>query len=496
MRIRTAHRITACFVTSWVALFAGCAPYGGNHSLPIGYGPNGGGVGYPQIGQPQRGNLPVNFPGNNPPIIWNPGTPVSIPNNPLPVTPQPPNDPVVLKPVPPPVDPANNSNPTIPVNYPSPAPNTPSLPTLPNSPDVTAKWKPWPLPPQSAGVAQNAASKGQIATALAKGLPHGAAMLPDSEAAGNDAAGKTPDSDRRADGTSATPEEDLKYQGGNLIQNMEYVNLYVGGESAGWKLDEVAKIDSHLEAALTDENLNNVLRQYFENKPIGTVARPSHPLVGFKPSTVSRGDIQHYLTYLADQGYLNSYDMNNTIFNFLLPPGTILTDDDAAVNAAYAGADRLKNPLVSTEASDSTGGLGGYHGSIIHKNKKHYYSVEVYSERRADGTANGIPVLDESWKNMCATLYHEICEFRTDPDVEDAIRNPYDPSSSRFLGWTSDAGEEIGDFPLHAGIRLKEIVKEVPLANGQGMVPIQLNYSNFDHGPGEPSPTLHRPAAR
>ena len=39
-------------------------------------------------------------------------------------------------------------------------------------------------------------------------------------------------------------------------------------------------------------------------------------------------------------------------------------------------------------------------------------------------------------------------EVRTDPDVEDAIRARDDPNAIQFLGWTSQQGEECGDFPV------------------------------------------------
>ena len=502
MRFRTPHRVTACFFAATVFVASGCAPYGNRYS-PIGYGPTGG-PGYPQTGYPQPGSpggyLPVNYPGGNPPIVWNPGSPS--PTTPFPGNPWPPETPVVLKPVPnptpepsptptpTPTNPTTPTTPTIPVSNPIPVPTTPPA-------DVTAKWVPWPLPQQRAAIAQNKKVENQVAAAQARGLPHTAATYPESPAAEKYEAAATdaPDSERRVNGTNSTPAQDLRYRGGKTIQNMSYVNLYVGGEAAGWKLDEVEKIDTSLEAALTDTNLNYVLMQYFNNQPIVTTARPSHPLVGYRPAVVSRGDIQHYISNLADQGYLNSYDLPNTIFNFLLPPGTILNDEDQPANAAYTGADRLSKPIIeSDEAGDSTGGLGGYHGSLHHKNRTLYYSVEVYSERRADGFTNGIPVFPEPWKNLCATLYHEICEYRTDPDVEDAIRDPYNPASERFLGWTSDAGEEIGDYPLHAGVTLKDIVTEVPLANGKGTVPVQFNYSNAAHGPEGPV-TAPLPAA-
>ncbi len=49
-----------------------------------------------------------------------------------------------------------------------------------------------------------------------------------------------------------------------------------------------------------------------------------------------------------------------------------------------------------------------------------------------------------------ATFYHELQEARTDPDVEGM---------------------------------LTKVFKEVPLADGSGTVPVQLQYSNAVHGP-------------
>ena len=61
-----------------------------------------------------------------------------------------------------------------------------------------------------------------------------------------------------------------------------------------------------------------------------------------------------------------------------------------------------------------------------------YYAVAVYAER-----GNGIDAFDAPWKNICAILYHELCEVRTDPDVEDAIRAGHDPHALDLLGWYS-----------------------------------------------------------
>src|SRR5205814_4913500 len=66
-----------------------------------------------------------------------------------------------------------------------------------------------------------------------------------------------------------------------------------------------------------------------------------------------------------------------------------------------------------------------------------YYAVGVYAEG-----ANGIVAFDAPWKNVCATFYHELCEARTDPDIEDAIRAGNTPRANDFVGWYSPRSEE------------------------------------------------------
>ena len=83
---------------------------------------------------------------------------------------------------------------------------------------------------------------------------------------------------------------------------------------------------------------------------------------------------------------------------------------------------------------------------------------------------------------MAATFYHELQEARTDPDVEDAIRT----NNEHFIGWNSEQGEEIGDFPVFEADPLQEVFKEVPLVAG-GTAPMQLLYSNRVNGPEDPT---------
>jgi hypothetical protein len=147
---------------------------------------------------------------------------------------------------------------------------------------------------------------------------------------------------------------------------------------------------------------------------------------------------------------------------------------------------------VEDEAS-SLQGLGGYHGSVHPaRTVTIYYSFGVFSERRPNGSDNGIVAFDQPWKNIVATFYHELNEARTDPDVEDAIRARNSPRVLRFLGWTSQEGEECGDFPItEAAPDLSLVMKEVSLTNGEGRVPVQFQYSNAVQGPEGPMPQPH-----
>lgn len=151
-----------------------------------------------------------------------------------------------------------------------------------------------------------------------------------------------------------------------------------------------------------------------------------------------------------------------------------------------------REPLVAEEEADSLNGLGGYHGSIHVDNGRNgqtiYYSVNAYAERMDNGRTNGIVVFDEPWKNIAFVLYHELNEARTDPDVDDGNNE----RREELLGWTSERGDECGDFPITEAFRSgnpRLIIKEVEIDGN--LVPIQLQYSNFVHGPEGPIPNPH-----
>jgi len=305
-----------------------------------------------------------------------------------------------------------------------------------------------------------------------------------------------PGAEVRAPGLRPTPRHDLIFHGGKTIANLAFANFFVGG-AAAWSPGDIQAIDTGLAGAMTDAHLNNVMAQYY---PAGTnvtsIFKGSQVLAGPPPATVSQGDIEGLVQQLFRSGALSSFDLANTVFNFMLPSRTILNTDTAPTGGAISprvetGKAMAKQNPIPHEEEDSTEGLGGYHGSVHIGGQTLYYAVGVFSETLADGTENGIPVFDRPAKNVIATFYHELNEARTDPDVEDAILAGNDPNAVQFLGWTSAQGEECGDFPVFEANPLTKVFKEVPLTAGGGTVPVQFQYSNAVHGPEGPIPQPH-----
>ncbi len=297
-----------------------------------------------------------------------------------------------------------------------------------------------------------------------------------------------------APGIQPSRPHDLIFHGGKTIKDLDFANFYVGADA--WPMGEMTDIDRALAAAMSDTNLNNVMVQYFKG-PITSTFKGSTALSGPAPTIVSQGDVEALVGSLASQGQFDQFDAGATVFNFLLPPGTVLNADPGTSGGLEHGTARAaakRGPIPKDDEDDSLHGLGGYHGSVhLPNGKTMYYAVGAYSERRADGTENGIAVFDKSWKNVVATFYHELNEARTDADVADAIRAGNDPGGVKFLGWTSRQGEECGDFPVfEAGGDLTKVFQEVSLTAGGGTVPVQFEYSNAVHGPEGPIPTAHQ----
>jgi hypothetical protein len=303
----------------------------------------------------------------------------------------------------------------------------------------------------------------------------------------------------RAAGFPAEPGVNLHFFGGKTIERLTFTHVYLGGKAA-WSPDDVQKIDSALPAAMSDPHLNNVIAQYYLDEKSTTAFKPSRILEGALPQRVYRDTIETLLATLDEANGLSGFDLASSVFCFMLPRGVVLVDGNSTGHQERHDDDEQPkhNPALGErdEAADSKHGLGGYHGSLHAKRGAKtdtvYYAVGVYSEG-----ANGIVAFDAPWKSVCATFYHELCEARTDPDVEDAIRAGDTPAANKFLGWYSNKGGEIGDIPMEeAGADLGAVMREVPLSNGSGTVPIQLMWSNAVAGPEGPIATKHKPASR
>ena len=274
------------------------------------------------------------------------------------------------------------------------------------------------------------------------------------------------------------PRRDLNLhdKGGPIIRDLTYTTFFVGG-SAAWDPQDIHNIDDRLSAAMSDRLLNNVLLQYFRGaSQITTNFRPSNVLTGEPPASMSQTDVEQVLTSLGTAGQLTGFDFANTVFNFMLPRGSVLTIDDGSPDKAPGRASG-----DTDDASSSLEGLGGFHGSVELAGQMVFYAVGVFSEGN-----NGIVAFDQSWKNVVATFYHELNEARTDAGVE--IDN---------VAWVNNEqpSEEIGDIPMTlAGNDLSKVMKEVKLADGS-TAPIQLMWSNAVAGPEGPIAKPHPPTA-
>jgi hypothetical protein len=278
----------------------------------------------------------------------------------------------------------------------------------------------------------------------------------------------------RVAGFPADPTLNLERFAGRTIEQLTFTNVYLGGAVA-WRSDDIQQIDWALPAAMQDSHLNNVLAQYFPDGKPTAAFKPSRVLEESIPERVYRDTIESIVASLDQSGTLAGFELASSVFCLLLPEGVVLVD---GVSTGPSGV-------------DSKHGLGGYHGSIHAKHGSKtetvYYAVCAYSD-----ALNGISVFPDPWKNTCAVFYHELCEARTDPDVEDAIRAGNSSHANDFLGWYSPQGGEIGDIPLEeAGGNLKSIMREVKLAAGSKTVPVQFMWSNAVASPEGPIARKH-----
>jgi hypothetical protein len=278
-----------------------------------------------------------------------------------------------------------------------------------------------------------------------------------------------------AAGFDPRPDLDLTYRGGRTIRDLVFINCYLGGAKA-WAQTDRTNIDKALSLAMSDADLEQVIGQYY-SKPISSRALKSKVVGGAVGKRFFKDQAEARVAALHAAGVLGSADPKSSVINLMLPRGVVLVDGNSDGSEEKTDP-HARSVLVDDEQVDSKHGLGGFHGSIHANGTTVYYAIGVYSEGQ-----NGIVAFDQPWKNVVATFYHELCEARTDPDVEDVIRT----GNEKQLGWYSDKGGEIGDIPMSlAGAHLERVMVEAPLAKG-GTAPVQLEWSNHVHGPEGPN---------
>jgi len=297
-----------------------------------------------------------------------------------------------------------------------------------------------------------------------------------------------------SEGFREIPAWDLTDHGGRKITDLVFVNRYLGGQEA-WDTDDIKEIDAALEAAMTDPRLQSVIAQYYPGE-ISSRMLDSDVLAEPAPKRFFKDQAEKLAARLFQDGALGDSDPGESVINLMLPRGVVLVDGFSPQFRPPAGEEeeheRRQQALIKLDDdadSDSENGLAGFHGSVhLRHNGRNvtvYYAVGVFSQV-VNGVRNGIPVFNgpDAWKNVVATFYHELNEARTDPDVEDAARS----NDFSKLGWYSlDGRGEIGDLPINEleaqGRDIKTVFKEVPLTDGAGKVPVQLQWSNAVHAP-------------
>jgi hypothetical protein len=265
-----------------------------------------------------------------------------------------------------------------------------------------------------------------------------------------------------APGVSASPKDDLVFRGGKTLPQMGFQNIYLG-RASDFAAGDVQSIDDAITRLMRDEQLKNIIQQYFPGKQLAYDVAPSVVLDENRRNEMDEPDVQNKIIDIFDRNLILGTDHDRTVFNLVLAPDTVLKLD----------------------GSSSERGLGGYHGSVHFsrngQSRTLYYSANVYSAVRS-GKRNGIPFFTAPWKNVVCTLYHELVESQTDPDVGDAIRE----NDLRFIGFNSNRGQEIGDQPISAN-SLDRVFKEVLTLPGPRPTPVQFMYSNAVHGAEGPS---------
>ena len=167
-----------------------------------------------------------------------------------------------------------------------------------------------------------------------------------------------------APGVTASPQDDLVFRGGKVLPQMGFQNVYLG-RSSDFAPGDAESIDDAITRVIRDEQLQDIIEQYFPGKTLSYDIAELVFLEEARPNQMDEPDVQNKVIELFDRDVILDTDLDRTCFNLVLPPDTILKLD----------------------GSSSLAGLGGYHGSVHFfrggQKRTLYYSANVYSAIRA-----------------------------------------------------------------------------------------------------------------
>ncbi len=207
----------------------------------------------------------------------------------------------------------------------------------------------------------------------------------------------------------------LVYWGGRVLTQPKVVNVFIGDY---WKTPAGEGDAAHMNgfaASFGKSAMFDLLSpQYGVGRPDfgGSVVVPG------TPARMTKEDIEAAVKNALAAGGLPTDP--ETVYSVQLPPNTVLAEG----------------------TTDSTQGLGGFHGSYLDANNKPvYYCAIAYAD--AEGK-NGINFSPNPRDNNTITLSHELVEAITDPDVAQA-------KEYSDLGYMDPRGGEIGDLAVNDG---------------------------------------------
>jgi len=235
-----------------------------------------------------------------------------------------------------------------------------------------------------------------------------------------------------------TPPEELKFYGGKVLKNPQFVNLYFGSY---WKTKN-GKSDLSFNDSFTKDYLQSSQMGIWKEYKAGSGTFLGSQVIPERkyPKTIGQNKIIEIISAALQQGTLAKPD-GQTIYSVFLPPGAILQSPDG---------------YTSLE------GLGGYHGSFDAANgKRAYFAGIVYGKGK-----NGIDFDGNSRDNISIVSSHEWSEAVTDPDVNNGK-----------LGWYNNDYGEIGDIAINMGLPLKDVWGKL---DGYA---VQKQWSNIDDQP-------------